>query len=272
MNYKYLFIGWLSLISVIFAVSQPLSIPPGARAAGMGGCGIVNKDMWGFWHNQAVLAYQSGLEFGLALENRFLLEEMNRISLATAIKVGKGGLSASLDYFGGPLYSEMKSGAAYALQIGSHFAVGIQLDYLRTSFGEGYGSMQAFTFEGGVLAQISEKFSLGFHCFNPVHVSWIGTSEKIPVVIGGGISFKPEASITIYGEIMKSTVNAGVFSAGCEYRFKNKFFMRAGVSSGPASLSFGAGIKLKKLSIDIASGLHSYLGYSPQISLSYSSK
>jgi hypothetical protein len=238
----------------------------------MGHCGIVNKDIWGVYHNQALMAYQSGLEFGLALENRYLLQEMNRISISTAMELGRGGLFACLDHFGGQLYSEMKAGAGYALQIGSHFSAGLQIDYLRMAIGDGYGSEHAFTFEGGILFRISDKFTFGFHCFNPVHVAWIGSPEKIPAVIRAGFGFSPESSINIYGEILKSTISSAVISAGCEYRFKEKFFMRAGVSSGPARLTFGGGFKLKKFTIDIASSMHSYLGYSPQISLSYSTK
>ena len=101
---------------------------------------------------------------------------------------------------------------------------------------------------------------------------WAGTGEHIAVVIRAGFSYRPEASVSICGEVIKSTAMRAVIAAGCEYRYRDKIFFRAGVSSGAARLTFGTGIKLRQLSLEIASGLHAYLGCSPQISFTYSSK
>ena len=79
---------------------------------------------------------------------------------------------------------------------------------------------------------ITDKFSMAVHCFNPVHAEWGGSDEHIPVSIRGGLAFRPEKSISICAEILKSTSRAAVISAGCEYRYKEKFIFRMGVGSG----------------------------------------
>jgi len=269
---KILFITWIIILLSIGVISQPLSSPVGARAVAIGHCSVVSKDIWGVFNNPAALAFQTGMEFGLALENRFLLKEMNRITLGASAQLGHGALSAGIEHFGDQYYGEMKASAGYALQIGKQFSAGLQLNYLRMAIGDGYGNFQAFTFEGGLLAMISDKLSIGIHCFNPIHVKWIGTTEHIPLSFKGGFGFRPEKSIMICAEILKSTATAAVFSAGCEYRYRDKFIIRTGITSGPARITFGVGFKLKKLVIDIASSLHSYLGYSPQLSLIYTAK
>ncbi len=272
MRCKKLFINGFVLLSTFISLAQPGDYPLGARAIAMGHTGLVNKDLWGVCNNQATVAYLSGVEFGMFMENRYLIKEMNRIVIGTAIELGKGGLFASVDHFGDHHYSEMKAGAGYALQFGEHFSAGLQLDYLRMAIGEGYGSYHAFTFEGGIYASITDKLSLGIHCFNPIHAGWINTKERLPITIRGGLGFRPEPSITICAEVRKSTAGAAIIAAGCEYRYMDKFFIRAGISSGAARYTFGAGIKLKKLMIDIASSIHSFLGYSPQLSITYSLK
>ncbi len=269
---KVLFIYTIIILAANISFAQALNYPLGARAIAMGHTGLTNKDIWGVYNNQAAIAYLSGFQLGIFAENRYLAEGMKRIAVAAVQKLGKGALFTGIDHFGDPYYSEMKAGTGYTMQLGRRFAAGIQLDYLRLGIGEGYGSFHAFTFEGGLLLMITEKLSLGIHCFNPLHARWSGTDEPIPVILRGGLGFCPEKSIFICVEILKSTANAAVISAGCEYRYREKFFFRAGISSGAAILSFGAGIKIKKLAIDIASTLHSYLGFSPHISLTYTSK
>lgn len=261
----------IMLLSGTNAKAQAFTYPLGARAIGMGHNSLVIKDYWAIFNNQAAAAFLPGIHAGVFMENRFLLDEMNRIALGVSVPVKKGSLFVNADHFGGKLYSELKAGAGYAMHFGEHFSAGLQLDYLRIAISEGYGSHHAFTFEGGIHVSITEKLSLGFHIFNPLHVKWSGTSnEHIPVTMRAGLGFKPEASLTICAEIMKSTADAAVISAGVEYRYKSRFFIRAGITSGPARYTFGAGFRLKKLVIDIASSVHSYLGYSPQLSFTYS--
>lgn len=261
----------IMLLSGTNAKAQAFTYPLGARAIGMGHNSLLIKDYWATFNNQAAAAFLSGIHAGVFMENRFLLDETNRIALGVSVPVKKGSLFVNADHFGGKLYSELKTGAGYAMHFGEHFSAGLQLDYLRVAISEGYGSYHAFTFEGGIHVSITEKLSLGFHIFNPLHVKWSGTSnEYIPVTIRAGLGFRPEASLTICTEIMKSTADAAVISAGCEYRYKSRFFIRAGITSGPARYAFGAGFRLKKLMIDIASSVHSYLGYSPQLSFTYS--
>lgn len=237
----------------------------------MGTCSLNTKDILGVFNNQAALAYQNHFELGLAYENRYLLKESGRVSLCAALKAGRGALFAGIDHFGSELYSEMKAGAGYALKLGSHFAAGLQLDYLRVAIGEGYGNYHAFTMEGGIMFSPGEKISLGVYCFNPVGVGWMGIREKLPLVFRAGGSFRPEQSISIHAEIHKSNLAAANFSAGIEYCLREHFYFRAGISSGMSSISFGVGYRTNRLSVNISSSWHAYLGFSPQFSFTYSS-
>lgn len=254
---------------MINASAQPLSEPVGGIAAGMGYCSNTSKNIWGSFNNQAALASIQGLQIGAAMENRFLLEEMNRVSIGAAYALGRGCLFAGIDHLGGQLYSEMKIGTGYSLQMGSYADAGLQIEMLRMYIGDGFGAYYAFTFEGGLLIRLHEKLSMGIHCFNPVQVKWIGTQEKIPVDLSLGISCNPERTVTLCAEIMKNSMRKASIALGCEYRYRDKFSLRAGMKSYPYTLTFGAGIRLGKLSIDIASGLHAFLGFSPSISLTY---
>lgn len=253
----------------IYISGQHHNGPAGARAIALGNNGVSLKGFWGIHNNQAAVAGQGSFAIGAYLENRYMLKEMNRAAMGLHLPAGRGGLFLGIDHFGGRLYSEMKAGGGYALPFGQHFSAGLQLDYLRMALGEGFGVYHAFTFEGGLMAEIGKKICLGVHVFNPLRVKWSGSREHLPVVLSGGMSFRTESALSLHGGIRKSTVSPAIFSAGCEYDFRKKVFIRAGISSGPASLCFGTGFRLKRMMIDIASSMHSVLGFSTQLSITY---
>ena len=172
-----LFMICLPLLICTTTAAQPLGYPLGARAKAMGECGLTQADLYGIFNNQGVLARLQFSGLMLSTENRYLLPEMNRVSLGAAFTAGKGKVFSGLDHFGGPMYAEMCAGAGYALPLGKYVSAGLRLDYLRITFGEGYPSRQAFTFEGGLLITPGPRLSLGLHVFNPLHLKWMGTEE-----------------------------------------------------------------------------------------------
>lgn len=264
-----MFMPAIMALIVLSAHTQTNISSKGARAIGMGYTAVANKDVWAVINNQGAAASQKVFKAGIFMENQFLLSDMNRISLGLFLPLYKGGLCASIEHFGGDAYSEMKAGLGYAIRLGEYLSAGLQLDYMRLYIGEGHGSYQAISFEGGLLATISKSITLGVHCFNPIATHWSESNERIPLIFKAGLSVKANASILINAEVVKSNLNKATFMAGFEYRFHEKFFIRTGITSGPARYTFGAGFRSRRLIIDIASSVHSYLGYSPQLSFTY---
>jgi hypothetical protein len=264
-----LFMSALLLLTTLSGYGQACSLPVGARAIGAGHTGVVIEGFWSVFNNLAAAANIQKVYSGVFIENRYLLPEMNRIAAGILFPVRKGALILTTDHFGGNHYTEMKAGIGYTMPLGKTFSAGIQLDYLLMAIGEGYGSYHAFSFEGGIMARITEKLTLGVHIFNPAHLKWINTEEHIPVIFRGGLSFKPEASLGLFAEVNKSTDNQTIFCVGAEYGYNQKFFVRAGITSGPSRYTFGAGFNIKRIRVDIASSVHAWLGYSPQLSFTY---
>lgn len=258
------------LLSASAIQGQSLTYPLGGGPVATGHTALVRQDMWAIFNNQAAAAFLDHAETGLFTENRFMISNMNRVAVGAAIPIKKVVLMITADHFGGSGFSEMKFGAGCAMRFGQHFSAGLQLDYLGMSIGEGYGSLSSLSFEGGIYAVLTDKLSLGIHLFNPIKMKWFSTDEIIPVNIRGGLGYKPEPSLQIFAEINKSTIRAAVFCAGAEYCYQQQFFIRAGITTGPSRYTFGAGLRMNRLKIDVASSVHSWLGYSPQISFTYS--
>lgn len=264
------------LFILLIALSLPSIIrsqwtyPAGAGAVATGFTSAARNDFWAVCNNQAAISFTDQFSAGVYTENKYLIDEMNRVVVAAIIPLSGPRLLVSADHLGGTEFSQLKAGAGCAMQFGRHFSVSMQLDYLNMTIGSGYGTYHAITFETGLFTNLTEKLALGMHIFNPVLVKWNGTSEIIPAKIRGGIRFRPEPSLRLYAEIDKSTGAPARLYCGAEYCFKERFYIRAGVTSGVVRYSFGGGIRLKRMFIDISSTVHSWLGYSPQVSFTYS--
>jgi len=267
------------VIIIIIGLSLPIShasndnYPFGARGAGMGYATVTLHDFWALSHNQAGLSRLKNPAAGVYFENRFLVEELSFGAAAFAMPVNNGVVGASFTYFGFELYNEAKIGLAYARDFGERFSAGIQLNYHNTGIGENYGNRGNLTFEGGVIFQLLPHLAIGVHLFNPLRAK-IGdfADERIPTILKTGLGYTFSDKVLVIAEIEKSISHSLVFKAGIEYKITEHLYVRAGIGTNPTTNSFGFGLHLGNIHIDLATNYHYVLGYSPQIGFIYQFK
>ena len=208
---------------------------------------------------------------GLFYENRFLIKELNYQAGAFVLPTKSGVFGVSLSYYGNKFYSEGKTGLAYAKSFGQRFSAGIQLDYLFTHLAENYGTRHSFTFEIGLFGKLTKNLSIAAHVFNPLNIKLADyNNERIPAVIRLGIMYSFSESLLVVLEAQEIISRKPSVNAGIEYRLLKKAFFRLGLmASDYFQLSFGFGLDIKNLSIDIATSYHPVLGISPKASIAF---
>jgi len=266
-----IFLFWMFCFSTSGTYADGLWHSIGARQAGMNGASVAIHDFWNIQNNQAGMADIRTPSFGMAYESRFSINALSLRSLAFIMPVKWGVTGLSINYFGYSLYHEMKIGLAYARSFGPNFRFGLQLDYLQTAFGEGYGKFQNLTFEMGVQADLTPDLCVGAWVFNPLSVKLASyQTQHFPVVVRLGLaySFSDDLLVTIESE-KNTDFNALILRAGMEYVLKKRFFFRIGIGNQQEIFSMGFGIHWKHLQLDLAARMHASLGFSPQTSLVY---
>jgi len=259
----------------IFVFANPIiavngNVPEGGRSASMAGASVALSDFWSLQNNQAGLAFYNRFAAGAYYENRFLTKELSLKSGGVVLPVNRGVFGFKVSYFGYSMYNESKFGLAYARRLGEKIAVGVQLDYLLTSFGNDYGSKGLATFEVGILSKINEHLTLGAHVFNPINAKLAEYGdERIPAIIRVGASYAFDDKLMATAEVEKETEFDPVAKFGIEYRIIEEIYVRGGIASNPGLYAFGFGVNLKNLKLDFSSSVHQVLGFSPQISMTY---
>ena len=245
----------------------------GARSYGLAGNSIHFKDIWSSNNNPAGLGYLKKWGAGFSYENQFLQSELSNKTALVTYPTQSGSFGLSVNQFGYSAYNENKIGLSYGQQLGKNIALGIQLNYLNTTIGEGYGSNSAISGNVGLIAQITDELSIAAMVVNPNKAKLAEfTDERYPTFIKLGLAYEFSKKVNLVSEVAKDIdYNANV-KMGIEYHAIEMFYLRVGYATSPALSSFGFGLHLDNFRLDVASGFDSNFGFSPQLSLSYSPK
>ncbi|HBG71834.1 MAG: hypothetical protein A2W93_12790 [Bacteroidetes bacterium GWF2_43_63] len=245
-----------------------------ASLAGMGGSGVAIDEFQAGMNNQAAWGGLDKIHVGLGYNSRFMLKELSDRYLSFAMPLGKdkGVLGLNLSQFGYSQFNITKAGLGFARKFGPDFSVGLQFDAIHAGTAdEMYGNTTVFTFEGGFQYRLNDKISLGTAIFNPVQVELNeNTGEQLPASISLGMTFRPDKVLMLSADVVKEQYEPASLRAGFLYSIGETFCLRAGFSTGPFTVSGGAGLKFNNLMIDISTSYHQVLGISPAITLSYS--
>jgi hypothetical protein len=255
---------------VLTATAGNEDFPIGARSAGMGNASVSLSDAWSAQYNQAGLGFVRDISGGVYYENRFLLKELGIKGGVIALPVKAGTFGICVSNFGYSLYSESKYSLSFAKAFGDKLSAGIAMDYLSTKIAEGYGTQGALAAEFGLQAKPLKGLTIGAHVYNPTRAKLAAyNDERLPTVIRLGGDYAFSEKVTLAVETEKDIAKKAIFKAGIEYKPVKEFYLRAGIGTNPTLTSFGFGINLKALKIDVAANYHQVLGFSPQLGLTY---
>lgn len=251
----------------LFAGNDKTTI--GAQAAAMGGACITQSDVNSVFNNQAGLATLKELSVSLYAENRFLLQPLKYGGLAFALPTRSGTFGAGVTYFGNEQYNEKRITLAYGRNIFEKLQIGIELNAMSVVIPE-YNSSNNITFGVGIQYVINSQLKAGGHIFNPMRIQLTDQAiDKIPTIARFGVAFTPSPAVTFIAEAEKNMNAKSMVKVGFEYKIFDKMFIRGGFSSNPSQANLGVGVWVKSFKIDIASGFHTVLGATPQISLTF---
>jgi len=270
----------MKLLSAIFlglfmlfnsAASSQDFFSSGARNQSLAGASVGLSGCWSVYGNQAGLAQISRTEISGSFQNRFLVSELSTRSGILVFPVQSSVFALSFSQFGKNPFRQDMLGLSYARQIFPRFNFGLQFNYYRLFLSEDNRSRGAVGFELGMQYLFPNRLTLGVHVLNPYQtgITTVSGIYQFPSRINWGANFLLSDSFSISSELEHDFEQHLMVRTGMEYTILDKFFVRAGFSGKPYQLSAGIGFQVKKLSFDIASSYHQYLGDSPSLSFQY---
>jgi len=257
-----------------------LKIGVGARATAMGGAfTAISDDATALYWNPAGLARIQGTELSTMYNMHFVEIKQGYVSLAFPLLGGITGLGVNyvdmgtmpyLDSHGNPIgsgsfgASDIQTSLAYANKVSPKLMLGISAGMLQDTIAE--DKKTAYSGNVGLLFKATESTSVSLVCQN------IGSKlgeDSLPLTYRGGVAVRLK-SINIEADAVKAIDDDMYYCAGLEWWIGNVLALRAGYRTGQdigSAISYGAGVKISKISLDYAYVPYGDLGNIQRISL-----
>ncbi len=255
----------LLLFSVAVHSQNPYRLSAGAREVGLAYTTSSSTGFWASFHNQASLAHMHKLSLGINQDNRFGISELSNKTFGFIMPTGHGSLGAVYSYYGYSEYNRHTAGLAYGMKIGRMLSVGVQADLFSTRGSGDYQNTNELTFEIGALFKPISGLSIGLHTFNPLPNSL--RNNDMPTVVTLGASYLFSDAFFTAIELESSNGGHNNIRVGLEYQAYENFYVRGGIMTDPAGLSFGFGYSGRVFQGNIGFITHENLGLTPSLSI-----
>lgn len=264
---------------ILFFALQSLNVfsqgwmPMGSRSNALANASVTLPDVWAFHNNPGALGELKTMAVGISYENRFLLKELQSQGIAFAQPLKVGVISVGAQFYGYNQFRTQRIGAGYSMKLADFLFAGVQLNYQGLSLNSNYGTNHSISAEAGIQALISEKWRIGVSVFNIGRAKLsVFEDDRYSTHMRLGTSYTISEKVIVMAEAYKNLESKIDFKGAVEYQAFNNFYLRAGASSAPVEFTFGFGYKWKAFQMDIGSGYHQILGWSPNFSLNYTGK
>lgn len=266
MKFSLIFCFWL-MSPILTSAQIDLSTQTfGAKSQGLGRVRLYHQDAWSLFNNIGSLDRMEDSELGIALDQRYGLQELSTAALSLAFKNPGGSLGIGIARFGGELFQQHRLELGLSTTRGI-LSFGAKAAWFQTHI-EGFGTGNALLLSLGGLAELGPRFFFGLHLsnLNQAKVSK-QSSQPIPTLLTLGITYLPAKNLEIHSELEKDLDHPPLFKLGLQYQLENWIFLRTGIHSAPNSLHFGLGLRKKKYGLDYALGQTTALGSTHHLSL-----
>jgi len=255
------------LTAAVLRAGEPLFVPHGAGAMGMGFAVTASPGHWNCFHNQALLTTAPTTSFSASLENRFMIPAMSSKAVSAVLAVRSAPLGIVATHYGNADYNRIFTGLGSAVRITEGLSLGLQVDYiLERGIGE-YRDVSHVTFETGLTCTLSSSLTLGVHLFNP-----LASLNTLPSSIEAGLHWQQSDDFSLVAGSSKVSGEPLSVQCGLSWDVMNKLVIRSGYMSSPSAFSFGIGFRSGSMQADTGFLLNGVTGLTSSVSITWTIK
>lgn len=252
------------LTAAVLRAGEPLFVPHGAGAMGMGFAVTASPGHWNCFHNQALLTAASATSFSASLENRYMMPALSSKAVSVILDIKNAPLGLVATHYGNADYYRLFTGLGSAVRITDGISLGVQVDFISEhGIGE-YRDVSHVTFETGMTCNLSSSLTLGLHLFNPV-----APLNTLPSSMEAGLQWKQSDDFLLTIGSSKVSDEPLSLQFGLSWDVMDKLVIRSGYMSSPSAFAFGIGYRTGSLQVDAGFLLNSMTGVTSSVSITW---
>jgi hypothetical protein len=258
------------LFAINLAGQFDFSLAGGARHIGMGRATVSLDGLPAVFHNPAGIAGVSGYAIGINGLKRYNINGLNYFSGGGIVGNDVNGIGFRIIQKGLDGYKETNGALSYARKLSDQISIGGSLNYYHLSQLD-LEKNAYYSFDIGMISQLSRDFSLGIKISNPIRQSIEGDYTLISS-IRLGLLYRLSKNIYIVSEIEKSSTISPDVKFGINYKAIEKIEILIGVIPTLSEYSFGFSYDINPSLQIVGSFTYNLLfDLSPAFGLNYSS-
>lgn len=268
-----LFVAGLSVPLVLFAAGEKPFL--GATSASLGGIRALGPaDSWRAFNNPAHLGFDRTLTAAIHWSRAYMLKGGDLMAATVSFSpYQKGAFNITGYYFGDATYNEKHAGIRYGQQLLPSVSIGVGIGWMQIQMPQEWGTRNTVVSEVGLVSELTEGFLLGAYIHNLFRGKISSyEDERLTAMMGVAVAYVPVEGVWVSAELNKTLENKPTVAAGIRYDIHEKLSVAAGLrvmEPRASSLSFGLESRYKQFSVGLAAQWHSWLGWTPVLSLSY---
>ncbi len=241
----------------------------GARMAALSGSAITQSDAFAGFNNLSASAQLNGSSYAFYGQMPYGISEITDAGAAILQHLGTGVMGVVFRSYGNMEFNRQRMNLGYALPLSYEFKVSGSFGYSSTRISNGYGKAHTFWTNLGATYDVRKDWK--WAAVIDIPASALKNSEELPATLRLGTTYSFGEQVALSAQVI-STTNAHAslsYSFGLEYAPIEPFSVRFGMNTYWQTWSMGVGTKLRNCSFDAAAVVHTQLGITPQISLTY---
>ena len=240
----------------------------GAMSLGQGNAFAGGQSHHAILYNQAGTAFNKNPSFALDAANLYNSSGLSHFHLTGIYPSSLGVFGMKIQRYGIEEFNYQNYSLSYSRKLFENFSAALAFNFYQFRI-TNYGSKLIPNIDLGIQTKISSKLSMGFHLRNGLPLE-ITENTEFPSIITFGIKYQVNDFVDLFTDVEKNIRENESIKFGVSYLIHPVLRIRTGISTFPASYSFGADIILQKISIHIGNSFHQVLGNTSGLSLHYS--
>ena len=267
MRHLFFIIALTGILCSSFLSAQDFNYS-GAGSLSLGQIKSVEENVFSTMSNPAGTTGISSPGIAISYISPFNLTKLSNRSITGTAPTPLGYFSALYIQSGFSMSLVNRYGISYARKFGKHVAAALEFNGLTHRINE-TDNYSGFFVTAGIQIMPSDKIILGFYIQNPEQskISYPDQKVKIPVLYVTGVKWYPLSNLSLMAEMEKDQQFKPQYKFGLEVQPVKVLFLRGGVKGNPMEISFGAGMSLGMVSLDIGISYHQQLGVTSGASL-----
>lgn len=248
---KSVFIARMMLAAVLTALcntsyGQYSNTAHSARSGAMGGCFMADDTM-----RRVSVSYSQA----------YLLADMADKGVSVVWPAPRiGTFGAIYRHHGGAAYHEQSAAVGYGLKVASWLKAVVAACYMHVGTDDAYYEAQQWLGASAMLmAAVGSRVTVTVTAGSR---PWAGVSLWRMHV---QMAYRPLAKVLTIVELEKEERLR--LRMGMEYDYHGTLFFRAGMATNPMTATFGIGVRMSRLTVDVGASVHRVLGVTPQTTL-----